>query len=213
MYNTIIFDLDGTLLNTLEDLKDSVNYALVRHGFPERSLMEVRRFVGNGIRKLVERALPCKLPDESFEQVFGTFQKHYQKHCNDKTGPYDGIIELLRELKKRGYKLGIASNKVKSAVVKLNEIYFDGLIDEAAGVTDGSPTKPDPYMVNEMLRAMGSDKENTLYVGDSNVDVMTAHNAGLDMITVLWGFRDRQELIAAGATQFIEQPMELLNYL
>ena len=122
-------------------------------------------------------------------------------------------MELLRELKKRGYKLGIASNKVKSAVEKLNEIYFEGLMDGAAGVVDGKPTKPDPYMVDEMLKELGSDKEHTLYVGDSQVDVRTAFNTGLDMVAVLWGFRDKEVLTEAGATRFIEQPSQLLNYL
>ena len=119
----------------------------------------------------------------------------------------------MRELKKRGYKLGIASNKVKSAVEKLNEIYFEGLMDGAAGVVDGKPTKPDPYMVDEMLKELGSDKEHTLYVGDSQVDVRTAFNTGLDMVAVLWGFRDKEVLMEAGATRFIEQPSQLLNYL
>ncbi len=213
MYNTVIFDLDGTLLNTLEDLKNSVNYAMTHNGYPERTLAQVRRFVGNGIRKLIERALPYELSNEEFEKVFSDFKEHYQAHCNDFTGPYEGIMELLHELKKRGIKMGIASNKVKSAVVKLNDIYFDGLMDGAAGVVEGKPTKPDPYMVEIMLDELGSSKENTLYVGDSNVDVMTAKNAGLDMVTVLWGFRDREELIEAGATQFIEKPEELLKFL
>ena len=213
MYNTIIFDLDGTLLNTLDDLMDSTNHALAVHGFPERSLDEIRRFVGNGIRKLIERAVPQGTPASDTEEVFADFKIHYDAHCNDKTWPYDGIMELLRELKKRGYKLGIASNKVKSAVEKLNDIYFEGLMDGVAGVVDGKPTKPDPYMVEAMLRELGSSKEHTLYVGDSQVDVQTAANTGLDMVAVLWGFRDREELENAGASTFVSKPDELLNYL
>lgn len=213
MYDTIIFDLDGTLLNTLDDLCDSTNYALAIHGFPTRSIAEVRRFVGNGIRKLIERAVPENASPEQIEAVFADFKKHYDIHCNDKTGPYGGVIELLRELKGRGYKLGIASNKVKSAVEKLNDIYFEGLIDSAAGVADGKPTKPDPYMIEVMLEELGSTKDSTLYVGDSQVDVQTAANTGLDMVTVLWGFRDRDELEAAGAVRFIDKPMELLGYI
>lgn len=213
MYDTVIFDLDGTLLNTLDDLCDSTNYALKTHGMPARTIEEVRQFVGNGIRKLIERAVPQGTEPEELKKVYDDFKKHYDAHCNDKTGPYDGIMELLRELKKRGYKLGIASNKVKSAVEKLNEIYFEGLMDGAAGVVDGKPTKPDPYMVDEMLKELGSDKEHTLYVGDSQVDVRTAFNTGLDMVAVLWGFRDKEVLTEAGATRFIEQPSQLLNYL
>ncbi len=212
MYNTVIFDLDGTLLNTLDDLCDSTNYALKAHGMPARSIDEVRRFVGNGIRKLIERAVPAGTAAGETEAVFDDFRKHYDIHCNDKTGPYNGIIELLRELKSRGYKLGIASNKVKTAVVKLNDIYFEGLIDGAAGAVEGKPVKPDPYMVEEMLKELGSDREHTLYVGDSQVDVRTARNAGLDMVAVLWGFREREELEKEGADKFIGHPQELLKY-
>lgn len=213
MYDTIIFDLDGTLLNTLDDLCDSTNYALERHGYPQRTLAEVRRFVGNGIRKLIERALPAEVSEAEFERVFGDFKEHYQAHCNDKTGPYDGILPLLEELKMRGYKTGIASNKDKTAVQKLNGIYFEGLIDAAAGAADGIPVKPNPRMVNLMLEELGSDKEYALYVGDSQVDVQTASNAGLDLVAVLWGFRDRDELEDAGAVRFIDEPMELLECL
>ena len=221
-YDTILFDLDGTLMNTLEDIRASVNVALAGHGYPERSLEEIRHFVGNGNRVLMDRAVPDKvredlntgkLPESLREELFCDFKAHYDIHCNDKTGPYEGIVELLRECKRRGLKMGIASNKVRSAVEKLNDIYFDGLIDAAAGVTESIPTKPDPAMVTEVLERLGSDREHTLYVGDSQVDVATARNAGLDMVTVLWGFRDRKELTEAGATTFIEKPMELLAYL
>lgn len=213
MYNTVIFDLDGTLLNTLEDLCDSTNYALTKHGFCARTLEEVRRFVGNGIRRLIERALPEGVTEEAFNAVFEDFKAHYQIHCNDKTAPYDGILPLLRELKRRGYKTGIASNKIKSAVLKLDEIYFEGLIDRAAGVADGILPKPNPGMIKGLLEELGSDNGHTLYVGDSEVDVQTARSAGLDMVAVLWGFRDREELAAAGAVRFIEKPIELLEYL
>lgn len=213
MYDTIIFDLDGTLLNTLEDLCDSTNYALGKYGYAERSIDEIRRFVGNGVRKLIERALPSTVSPIEFEQVFAAFKEHYSEHCNDKTGPYEGIMELLHELNGRGYKLGIASNKMKSAVVTLNELYFDGLIKGVAGVCEDVVPKPDAYMVDGVLKELNSSRENTLYVGDSQVDVATACNAGLDMVTVLWGFRDRDELEAAGAGNFIEHPMDLLKYL
>lgn len=213
MYDTIIFDLDGTLLNTLEDLCDSTNYALNKYGYSKRSIEEIRNFVGNGVSKLIERALPSEASTIEFEQVFESFKEHYSEHCNDKTGPYEGIMDLLYELNNRGYKLGIASNKMKSAVVTLNELYFDGLIQGVAGVCDGVAPKPDAFMVECVLKELNSNRENTLYVGDSQVDVATAGNAGLDMVTVLWGFRDRNELEAVGAGNFIEQPMELLKYL
>lgn len=212
MYNTVIFDLDGTLLNTLDDLTDSTNFALSNHGYKERSVNEIRRFVGNGIKKLIERALPSDVSEEEFEKVFTDFKAHYQLHCNDKTGPYEGILPLLRKLKDMGIKMGIASNKDKSAVVKLNEIYFEGLIEGAAGAEENKPVKPDPYMVNSMIEELGCDKEHTLYVGDSQVDVMTAGNTGLDMVAVLWGFRDEDELKEAGAEKFIRHPLELLKY-
>ena len=213
MYDTIIFDLDGTLLNTLEDLKDSTNYALTECGYPPRSMEEIRRFVGNGVRKLMERALPCQVDTEEYERVFSLFKTHYRVHCNDKTGPYEGIMDLLKELKRRGYKLGIASNKMKSAVLALDEMYFQGLIQCATGVEEGIPPKPDPYLIENLLKELGSKKEHTLYVGDSQVDVETARRTGLYMVTVLWGFRNREELTKAGGSNFIEHPSELLNYL
>lgn len=213
MYTTIIFDLDGTLLNTLEDLKDSVNYALTNNGYPQRTLAEIRQFVGNGVRKLMERAVPHELPEKEFEKTFEDFKNYYQIHCNDKTGPYEGIPELLKELKKRGYRLGIASNKNKPAVKKLNELYFEGIIEGAAGVEEGVPTKPNPKMMHMMMEELECDSEHTLYIGDSEVDVQTARNAGLDMVTVLWGFRDREFLEKEGAEVFAESPMEILNFL
>ena len=213
MYDTIIFDLDGTLLNTLEDLCNSVNYALGKNGYELRSIEEIRCFVGNGVRKLIERALPDDVSENEFNKVFEDFREHYKVHCNDLTGPYDGIMELLGELKSRGYKMGITSNKMKTAVLALNDLYFKGLIQGAAGVDDNITPKPNPQMVNLMLNELESDKEHTLYVGDSQVDVETAHNTGLDMVTVLWGFRTKDELLEAGAKEFIEHPTELLKYL
>lgn len=213
MYNTVIFDLDGTLLNTLDDLCASVNYALEANGYPTRTIEEVRRFLGNGVAMLIERAVPEGTGKSETEKTLAVFKAHYQEHCNDLTAPYDGIMPLLRELKSRGVKLGIASNKIKSAVEKLNEICFDGIIDAAEGVTDGNPTKPDPYMIQNVLRELNTDAEHTLYVGDSQVDVMTAKNAGLNMVTVLWGFRDYEELCEAGAKNFVREPSEILRYI
>lgn len=213
MYDTVIFDLDGTLLNTLDDLRDSTNYALASFGFPERTTDEIRRFVGNGIRKLIERAVPEGTSKEVTDEVLEKFKEHYNIHCNDKTGPYQGIPELLLELKKRGIKMGIATNKVKSAADKLNEIYFDGFIDEVAGVEEGIIPKPDKMMINNLMNRLNASKETTLYIGDSQVDVQTAANAGLKLIAVLWGFRNRDELIAEGASVFVKEPMEIMNYI
>lgn len=212
MYNTVIFDLDGTLLNTLDDLCDSTNYALVRNGFPARTKAEVREFVGNGIRKLISRAVPEDTKEQQFEKTFKDFKEHYAVHCNDKTAPYEGILTLLKSLKEKGIKVAIASNKVTSAVLKLNEIYFEGLTDAACGADESTPTKPAPDMVEKILTGLKADKNTTLYVGDSQVDVATAKNAGLRMIAVLWGFRDRHVLKEAGAVDFIENPMELLDF-
>lgn len=211
MIDTVIFDLDGTLLNTLDDLRDAVNHSLKKFGFPERTTDEVRRFVGNGIRKLIERAVPEGTTLEDTDKVFLEFKSFYGVHCNEKTGAYPGILELLRELKKRNIKMGIATNKVKSAALTLNDIYFEGLIDEVEGAEDGKPTKPDPYMIESVIEALNSTKESTLYVGDSQVDVQSARNAGLPLVAVLWGFRDKEELIAEGAEVFIDEPMELLD--
>lgn len=213
MYNTVIFDLDGTLLNTITDLKDSANHALSAYGYPLRSTDEIRSFVGNGIAKLIERALPAGTPREEFEKVYAEFKKHYRIHCNDRTAPYSGIMELLEELRKRGIKCGIASNKVDSAVAELTGIYFKGYIREAAGVAEGAPAKPDASMINGLIKKLGSRREDILYVGDSQVDVMTAANAGIRLIAVSWGFRTEEELKKAGASDIIKHPLELLNYL
>lgn len=213
MYNTIIFDLDGTLLNTLEDLCNSTNYALNKYGFKERTLEEVRTFVGRGAAVLIQRALPIDVSEEMHSQVLNTFKNHYSEHSNELTAPYEGIMEMLSEVKKKGYKTAILSNKPHNAVQDLHKLFFAEYIDVAMGVKDGIPTKPDSVMVNNVMHELGSNVENTLYVGDSEVDVMTAQNAGLDMVTCLWGFRDQTELEVAGATKFISHPVELLEWL
>ncbi len=222
-YDTVIFDLDGTILYTLEDLNNSMNYALKVNGFGTITLDDSRRFVGNGIVKYVERALALQsrydsarvegLDNPDVKLVYDSFISNYIVHCNDKTCAYPGIIELMRTLCEKGYRLGIATNKDKVAAVKLNELYFEGMITGVAGVLDGCPKKPDPYMINEVLKELGSDREHTIYVGDSEVDVMTAKNSGLDMVAVLWGYRDRDELEKAGATVFIDDAMQLIEVL
>lgn len=212
-YNAVIFDLDGTLLNTLEDLKDSVNYGLKKYGMPERSLEEIRRFVGNGVQKLIWRSLPGNVTKEEENLVFSAFKEYYKIHCNDKTGLYPGIRELLEALKESGYKMAIVSNKLQSGVDTLREIYFKEYIDTAIGSREGVPKKPAPDMVLEALKRLGASKETSLYVGDSEVDIATALNTGMDCMAVAWGFRSREEQEQAGSKVFAEKPLDILQYI
>lgn len=212
-YETVIFDLDGTLLDTLEDLKDAVNYALRSQGMPERTLEEVRHFVGNGVRRLMELSVPDGLGNPAFEETFAKFKEYYGIHCNDKTKAYDGVLKLIRELKEEGYALAIVSNKLDSAVKELAEIYFEGLIKVAIGEKEGVAKKPAPDTVYKALEELSMPRETAVYVGDSDVDVMTAKNAGLPCISVLWGFRDETFLREHGATQFARAPEEVKAYL
>ena len=213
MYNAFIFDLDGTLLNTLDDLAASVNYALRTHGMPERTLDEVRSFVGNGVRLLMERAIPEGTDNPRFEETFATFRQYYMDHSLDKTRPYEGIPEMIHALKQRGCRLAVVSNKFYAATQELISHFFPE-ITVAIGEheSEGIRKKPAPDTVFEALRQLGVGKENAVYVGDSDVDLQTAHNSGLPCISVLWGFRDRDFLLAHGATTFISQPKELLSY-
>lgn len=206
---TYIFDLDGTLLDTLQDLKASTNHALRSHGLPERTTEEVRQFVGNGVRKLIERAVPEGMTEEMFEAVFADFKAHYMEHCLDATAPYPGIIDMLRLLKAQGKRMAIVSNKLDPAVKELNERFFKEYIDLAVGESDTVRRKPAPDMVNAILQKLGGTKKETVYVGDSEVDIQTARNAEVECISVLWGFRDKDVLTAHGATTFAQTPEEI----
>lgn len=212
-YDTYIFDLDGTLLDTLGDLASSVNYALRMHDMPERTVEEVRCFVGNGVRLLMERAIPDGAENPSFETTFATFRQHYMAHSLDTTKPYEGIPETLAALKARGCRLAVVSNKFMSATQELIRHFFPDTIEVAIGEheAEGIRKKPAPDTVVEALRQLGVGKEGAVYVGDSDVDIMTARNAGLPCISVLWGFRDRDFLIKHGAKTFISAPSELLS--
>ncbi|RHQ16713.1 HAD family hydrolase [Lachnospiraceae bacterium AM48-27BH] len=210
-YMIAIFDLDGTILNTLEDLADSTNYALKTCGYPERTMDEVRQFVGNGIRKLMERAVPEGTPVEEIDRVHETFTAHYKVHCADKTRPYDGIMELLQNLKKDGCKLAVVSNKADYGVQELCKQYFDGVFDFAVGEREGIRKKPAPDSVNEVLKTLGCSRDRAVYIGDSDVDIQTAANAQMDHIIVEWGFRDVPFLIAKGAKVLVEKPEEILE--
>ncbi len=209
---TVIFDLDGTLLDTLGDLTDAVNYTLTAYEMPQRSIDEIRQFVGNGIRRLMQRAVPNGEKNPDFEAVFSTFRSYYDVHCNDKTKPYEGIMELIDALLERGINLAIVSNKVESAVQTLNKLYFPQ-VKVAVGDREGLQRKPAPDSVFQAMSVFDAKSAETLYVGDSGVDVETAKNAGVTCISVLWGFRDKGQLLESGAKILIEKPLELLELI
>ena len=213
MINTIVFDLDGTLLNTLEDLQDSVNFALERQGFPLRDLGEIRSFVGNGIRLLMERAVPQNIDDETFEICFKDFCDYYKIHMEDKTAPYDGINDMLTNIKKSGFKTAIVTNKADFAAQDLCKRMFGENIDFVVGSSDDRPNKPAPDGVFYALEQLDSAIENTVFVGDADTDILTARNAGLPSIGVLWGFRDREIIEEAGAEYIVESVKDLEKLL
>ncbi len=211
-YQLAIFDLDGTLLDTLEDLADSTNYIMRQFGYPGRTLTEVRAFVGNGIRKLLERSAPKGTSPEEIDRMFEQFKEHYGVHCADKTKPYDGIMELLHMLQKQEIKLAVVSNKADYAVKALCEQYFPGIFDEAVGERTGIARKPAPDTVNEVLKNLQIERSQAVYIGDSEVDVQTARNAEMDCIAVDWGFRDASVLKEAGAEVIVSTPEAILGY-
>lgn len=211
-FDTVVFDLDGTLLDTLGDLATSVNYALTSHGLPARSLADVRSFLGNGIRYLMEHAAGDAAKDETFELVFQAFREHYVKHCLDTTAPYPGIMSLLAALRKIGVRMAIVSNKLHPAVQELNERFFKGYITSAVGESATVRRKPNPDAVLAALKQLGSTPEKAIYVGDSEVDLATANNAGLPCALVLWGFRDEAFLRSLpGVSAFLSKPEDLLK--
>jgi len=212
-YSAVVFDLDGTLLDTLEDLQGSVNYAMRLCGFPEHSLEDIRRFVGNGIRNLLERSVPDGAQNPLFEKAMEAFRQHYAIHCNDKTKPYPSVIPLMKKLKEHGIKIGIVSNKADFGVKTLTDIYFKGIADAVVGQRDGIEKKPAPDMVLLALKEMGADREKTVYIGDSEVDLATAHNTGLPCISVSWGFRTAEFIREQGAQVIVATPQELEQML
>lgn len=210
-YKAIIFDLDGTLTDTLEDLFLSTNYALRYCGLPERRIDEIRHFVGNGVRKLIERAVPEGTERVLLERCFETFRAHYVIHCGDHTCLYPGIASLLTALHAKGYLMAVVSNKIQLSVTELARTFFQGVIDVAVGEQSGIPRKPAPDMVQAALAGLGVTASEAIYVGDSEVDLLTAANAGLPCISVLWGFRSRDFLLAHGATVLAESPKDILE--
>ena len=193
-YRLVIFDLDGTVLNTLDDLSAAANAALEMHGFPRHSVEDVRRFVGNGVAKLIRRAVPEGTSDEECARVLADFKAYYRDHVNVHTRPYDGIPDLLKALKSAGVRVGINSNKFDAALQSLCRIHFVGLYDYAVGESEITPRKPDPTAALRIMNEMHVSAEETIYIGDSGVDLETARNAGTDSAWVSWGFRRRSEM-------------------
>ena len=212
-YRTVLFDMDGTLLDTLEDLRESTNHVLRELGHPERSLEEVRRFVGNGAEMLIRRAVPDGTGEEEILRALGMFRSYYAAHCKEKTRVYDGMLALLDALRARGIKTAVVSNKPDEAVKKLSEEYFGGRMDYAVGAKDGRRCKPYPDMVDAALEALGETREGAVYIGDSEVDVQTGLNAGLPVIAVSWGFRSRETIAEAGATVIADDAAALAKLL
>lgn len=208
-YRLVIFDMDGTILDTLDDLTDSVNYALDCFGFSKHSREEICSFVGNGIRKLIERAVPNGTEIAFIDSVYKVFKEYYKEHCTDKTKPYPGILTLLKELRQAGCKTAVVSNKADFAVQELCKQYFDELFDVVVGDREGILRKPAPDSVYEVLKKLEIAKEDAVYIGDSDVDIETAYRAGMDGIVVEWGFRKREFLEEKGAKQIISTPEEI----
>lgn len=212
-YQTAIFDMDGTILETLEDMCASVNVTMNHVGYPRRTMDEVRRFVGNGAAKLIERCMPAGAEDPRYPAALEFYRAYYDAHAQIKTGPYPGIPELLNQLSREGVRLAVVSNKPDEAVRALTERYFPGVFPVAIGNRDGWATKPAPDSVYEAMRLLGARRESTVYVGDSDVDVDTARNAGLDSVIVTWGFRDEDFLRAHGAQHLAHNADELYEML
>jgi len=212
-YNTVIFDLDGTLLNTLDDLRDSLNNILLQKGYPQRSIEDVRRFVGNGVRNLIRLSVPIQCTEEDVDVCLVAFKENYKQNMQNKTRPYNGIMELLLDLSRFNYKIGIVSNKFDVAVKSLSRTYFGNLIPVAIGESSEVKRKPAPDSVFTAIKELGSDISSTIYVGDSETDVQTAKNAGIPCIGVTWGFRRREVLREAGADFLIDTPKELLTLI
>ncbi len=212
-YKLAIFDLDGTILDTLDDLANSTNAALKLNSLPARSREEIRSFVGNGIRLLIERAVPDNTSAEVTDKVFSDFKKHYAEHCSDNTAPYEKINELLDELREAGCKIAVVSNKSDFAVQELCNQYFPNKLDFAVGERENVRRKPAPDSVFESMKALGIATEESIYIGDSDVDIETAKNANIPCISVTWGFRGKDFLIDHGADKLVSSPDEIKNII
>ncbi len=213
MYKTLIFDMDGTVLDTLGDLTEAINHTMRTFSEPEHTIDEIRSFVGNGPIKLMERSVPRKLDEKEFNEHLRIYKEYYAAHNRDLTKPYDGIVELMQRAKSEGMKIGIVSNKHHSAVVELSEYYFKGLVDVAVGNKPGAKTKPDPEVVFDAMETLGAKPDTTVYIGDSDVDAATAEAAGLDCILVTWGFRSRELLEKQRSVAVVDTVKELLDFV
>ena len=214
MYQNVIFDLDGTLLNTLEDLADAGNWVCTQKGWPTHELEEFKYFVGNGLTKMIQRLSPegFKAP-EQVAATLAEFTPYYDAHKADKTAPYAGLPEALEELKGAGVQMAVLTNKANELAGPVMEHYYPGLFPVVQGAVSGLPTKPDPTLLHRLMEQMGADRANTLFVGDSNVDIRTAKNGGLNSCGVLWGFRTREELLEEGADHIVETPEQLVRLI
>lgn len=210
-YKTFIFDLDGTLLNTLDDLAASTNYALRQFEMKEHPVESIRQFVGNGVGKLIERAIPDGKDNPLYDDVLDTFRKHYMNHSLDTTRPYDGVDKMLRDLKQSGCRIAVVSNKFLAATQELCQHFFPDTVEVAIGEHENIRRKPAPDTVREALQRLGEGSDDAVYVGDSEVDIATAKNSGLPCISVLWGFRDRDFLLSHGATTFVTTPSDIVS--
>lgn len=209
----IIFDLDGTILNTLDDLAGAGNHALSEMGYPIHEVEKYRYFVGNGIPKLIERIIPAGSPREVYEKVYDIFCSYYNEHMYDKTRPYDGMAELLSELHKNGIKLAVVTNKAHIFACEMVKKYFGNVFDAVFGSVEGLPKKPDPYWINKALEEIGCKPSDCIYAGDSSVDMQTARNSGIFSCGVLWGFRGRDELLENGAMSLVSNTSELMGVI
>lgn len=212
-YKLVIFDLDGTVLDTLQDLANAVNAAMEKHVFPTHSVEQVRIMVGNGVANLIKRATPEGTSDETRANVLADFKAYYRDHINDCTKPYSGIIDLLQSLKNAGVKVGINSNKFDAALQNLCRIHFEGLYDYAVGESEVTPKKPDPTAAKRIMEAMGVSAGETIYIGDSNVDLNTAANAGIDSAWVSWGFRTRKDMQGCEILHAFDSAGDLKDFL
>ena len=211
--NTVIFDMDGTVLNTLDDLTDAVNYVFSKFDLPSRDKEDYRKFFGNGIGYAMKCAAPEGTDEALFDKMVPIFRDYYNEHCLDKTAPYEGILDLMKTLYDKGYKMAIVSNKIDSAVKELNERFFSKYVSVAIGEKPRIRRKPAADTVIAALKELGSVRDEAIYVGDSEVDLQTARNSGLPCIAVLWGFRDKEMLIENGATTFAATPSEVIDIL
>ena len=211
MYTHVIFDLDGTLLNTIDDLADAGNHVCQSHGWPTHTVDQYKKMVGNGIPKLVSRFTPKGLSDQAIAEVMKEFSTYYNEHKADKTAPYRGVPQTVEALKEVGVRVAVLSNKADALAGPVVERYYPGVFETVQGALPGVPTKPDPTLLNQLMDKLGADPKSTLFVGDSDVDILTGKNGGLDTCGVLWGFRDEEELSGAGATYIIDCPAKLVG--